>query len=70
MIALLCVQHRGACRWVALGFTLAVFILSLLLLIPFDWHRGSSYAYAADRGTGGMQLVADVIWIPQFNMHY
>ncbi len=68
VITLLCVQRRATCRWVALGFTLAVFVFSLLLLIPFDWHRGTSYAYAGDGGA--MQLVADVTWIPQFNMHY
>jgi NADH-quinone oxidoreductase subunit M len=39
-------------------------------LIPFDWHRGSTYAYAADGGQGGMQLVQDVTWIAQFNVHY
>jgi NADH-quinone oxidoreductase subunit M len=75
VIAVLSVQHKGACRWVTLGFTLAAFLLSLFLLIPFDWHRGSVYGYAAEGGGqggqgGAMQLVQDVVWIPQFNMHY
>jgi NADH-quinone oxidoreductase subunit M len=69
VIAVLCIQQRQVCRWVALGFSLATFLLSMLLLIPFDWHRGaSSYSYASDGGA--MQLVQDVLWIPQFNMHY
>jgi NADH-quinone oxidoreductase subunit M len=62
------VKHRFACRWVALGFTLATFALSLSLLIFFDWHKGNSYAYASDGGT--MQLVQDVPWVPAFNVHY
>jgi NADH-quinone oxidoreductase subunit M len=75
ILAVLCVQHRNACRWVTLGFTLAAFLISLLLLIPFDWHRGGNYGYASDGGTGvaaggTMQLVQDLTWIPQFNMHY
>ena len=61
------VRHRGAGRWIALGFTLATFVLSLLLLIFFDWHKGSTYSYS---DTGTMQLVQDVVWIPAFNIHY
>jgi NADH-quinone oxidoreductase subunit M len=67
VIPVMLVKHRGACRWITLGFTLATFVLSLLLLIPFDWHKGQSYSYG-DGGT--MQLVADVVWVPAFNVHY
>lgn len=67
-IPLLIVKHRVSCRWIALGFTLATFALSLSLLIFFDWHKGNLYGYAADGGT--MQLVQDVPWVPAFNVHY
>jgi len=65
VIPVLAVKRRRACRWIALGFTLATFVLSLLLLIPFDWHKTGSYAYG-----GTMQLVQDVPWVPAFNVHY
>jgi NADH-quinone oxidoreductase subunit M len=68
VIPVIFVKHRTACRWIALGFTLAAFLFSLSLLIFFDWHKGSTYAYAADGGT--MQMVADVPWVPAFNVHY
>lgn len=67
-IPVLLVKHRSACRWITLGFTLATFVLSLLLLIPFDWHKGATYGYAGDGGT--MQLVQDVPWVPAFHVHY
>jgi NADH-quinone oxidoreductase subunit M len=68
VIPVMLVKHRSACRWVALSFTLATFVFSLLLLIPFDWHRGASYSYALEGGT--MQSVQDVVWVPAFNVHY
>src|SRR6476646_8958091 len=61
-------RDRGTVRWLALGVTIATFLLSLLLLVYFDWHKGTSYAYANDGGT--VQLVQDVQWIPSFNVHY
>ncbi len=67
VIPVLSVSHRGTCRWIALGFTLATFFFSLCLVFPFDWHKGSSYAYG-DGGT--MQLVQDVVWVPAFHVHY
>jgi NADH-quinone oxidoreductase subunit M len=68
VIPVLIVRHKIACRWITLGFTLATFLFSLGLLIPFDWHKGNTYAYTADGGT--MQLVQDVPWVPAFNVHY
>jgi NADH-quinone oxidoreductase subunit M len=68
VIPVLLVRNRIACRWIALGFTLATFTWALSLLIFFDWHKGATYAYAADGGT--MQLVQDVPWVPAFNVHY
>jgi NADH-quinone oxidoreductase subunit M len=68
VIPMLFVRRPAPCRWIALGFTLATFVFSLFLLIPFDWHKGSSYAYAAEGGT--MQLVQDIPWVPAFNIHY
>ncbi len=53
-------------RWVALGTTLATLAVSLLLLIFFDWHKGTAYGY--DGGT--MQLVSQTDWIPALNVHY
>jgi NADH-quinone oxidoreductase subunit M len=57
-----------AARWVALGVTLATFVLSLSLLLTFDARVGPAYGYAADGGT--VQMVQDVAWIPAFNIHY
>src|ERR1700722_172786 len=50
---------RQAVRWTGLWTTLAVFVLSLLLL--------SGYTMA---NNGSPQLVADTIWIGAFNVHY
>jgi NADH-quinone oxidoreductase subunit M len=71
-IAVLFVRHPVARRWVALGFTLATFALSLSLLIFFDWRKTGGYAYSSSGGTGGgtMQMVSDVPWVPAFNVHY
>jgi NADH-quinone oxidoreductase subunit M len=42
--------------------------MALLLLIPFDWHRGTVYGYL---NTGGcVQLVQDFVCIPRLNIHY
>jgi NADH-quinone oxidoreductase subunit M len=68
VVPVMVVKHRGACRWIALSFTLATLVLSLLVLIPFDWHRGTTYSYALEGGT--MQMVQDVVWVPAFNVHY
>jgi NADH-quinone oxidoreductase subunit M len=59
-------RSTAAARWVALGTTLATLLLSLALLVPFDWHKGIAYGY--DGGT--VQLVQDAAWIPALNVHY
>jgi NADH-quinone oxidoreductase subunit M len=66
-------RDRGTVKWLALGVTIVTFLLSLLLLVYFDWHRGGgSYAYAGESGNanGTVQLVQDAVWIPSFNVHY
>jgi NADH-quinone oxidoreductase subunit M len=65
-IPVLLVRTEAAGRWVALGTTLVTLALSLLLLVFFDWHRGTSYGY--DGGT--MQLVEQADWIPALNVHF
>ena len=64
------IRDRSAARWTALGVTLATFVLSLAVLLPFDGHGGSRYGYAAEGGGGTVQLVQDATWIPAFNIHY
>jgi NADH-quinone oxidoreductase subunit M len=65
-ISVLFVRTESTGRWVALSTTLATLALSLLLLVFFDWHRGTSYGYAG----GTMQLVEQADWIPALNIHY
>jgi NADH-quinone oxidoreductase subunit M len=67
-IFVLLARDREAIRWTAMATTLATFVLSLFLLVAFNWHQGTTYAYANDGGT--VQLVQDAIWIPAFNIHY
>ncbi|HWE96713.1 MAG TPA: NADH-quinone oxidoreductase subunit M [Tepidisphaeraceae bacterium] len=67
-------KGRSAVRWTALGTTLATFAVSLLLLVPFDWHSpGSDAAYAVRDGAnagGVVQLVERADWIPAFHIQY
>jgi NADH-quinone oxidoreductase subunit M len=57
--ALLMTASRQALRWVALGTTLAAFVLSSLLLCGYTFANN-----------GSPQMVADAVWIPAFNVHY
>lgn len=67
-LAVLCGRSPRASRWTALGTTLAVFIVSIISLLLFDFTKGSGYAYESD---GGMiQLVKAVKWIPALNIEY
>src|SRR5215207_5757767 len=69
--AVLLCKSRDAARWTALGTTLVVFLLSLVLFGLFDWNRGSVYDYVSgDNGTGTVQLVQQADWIPAFNVQY
>jgi NADH-quinone oxidoreductase subunit M len=67
-VAVLQVRGREAVRWTALGTTLLVFALSLLLLVTYDWHKGSGYAYEQDGGV--VQMVQAARWIPGYNIEY
>src|SRR3984957_5286197 len=66
-VFVLMAKSRQTVCWTALGFTLVTFAVSLLLLLFFDWHRGSFYSYDSQ---GTVQLVQDALWIPAFNVHY
>ncbi|HEY7088736.1 MAG TPA: NADH-quinone oxidoreductase subunit M, partial [Tepidisphaeraceae bacterium] len=68
-LAVLVAKDRDAVRWTALVTTLITFLLSLLLLATFDWHRGDTYGYL-DGGSGVVQMVQRASWIPAFNIDY
>ena len=57
-VAVLFVRSNGAIRWTAFGVTAATFLLSLLLLLAFDWHAGN------------IQMIQTLNWIPAFNVQY
>jgi NADH-quinone oxidoreductase subunit M len=57
-IAVLFVQSNAAIRWTAFGVTAGAFLLSLLLLLTFDWHAGN------------IQMIQTFNWIPAFNVQY
>ncbi len=59
-------------RAVALGFSIASLVISLLLLIPsiYNWSSASSYVYQNKSASGVVQLVNRVIWIPSINAEY
>jgi NADH-quinone oxidoreductase subunit M len=63
-------KGRDAVRWTALLFSLATFLLSLLLFATFDWKQGNgTYAYLHN-GSGVVQMVQEASWIPSFNVKY
>jgi elongation factor Tu len=43
-------------------------LLSLLLLVTFDWNRPGPYTYMQEGGT--VQMVQRATWIPAFNIEY
>ncbi|MGE5608377.1 MAG: complex I subunit 4 family protein [Bacillota bacterium] len=57
-------KNRDAVRWTTIGTTLLTFLLSLLLLATFDWHKGGN-AYGSS-----VQMVTAVPWIPALNVQY
>src|SRR5207248_384099 len=72
-IAVLLLKNRDHIRWTALGFTLATFVLSLLLLFTYDWNAGKGYDYLEHPVTGTpgvVQMVQSASWIPAFNINY
>src|SRR5439155_21946413 len=71
--AVLLVKNRDHVRWTALGFTIATFVLSLLLLATYKWGEGRGYDYLDKpiTGTPGVvQMVQEANWIPAFNIKY
>jgi NADH-quinone oxidoreductase subunit M len=77
-LLVLVLKTRNAVRWATVGTTLAVFLLSLLLLALYDWRGDSGvYAYApgenggvAEHENGVIQMVQAASWIPAFNIEY
>jgi len=67
-VAVLAARGRDAVRWTALGTTLLALLISLLLLIRFDYHAPGLYGYAPNHGV--VQLVERTAWIPAFNVDY
>ncbi len=73
--AVVILAPREQARKIALGFTIATFLLSLLILVPFEWstpgESASVYGYAEGPGSGGVvQMVTAVPWIESFNIYY
>jgi NADH-quinone oxidoreductase subunit M len=70
-LAVLVAKTRDAVRWTAMITTILTFLLSLLLFVTFDWHKGAgSYSYLSGDGTGVVQMVQRASWIPAFNIEY
>lgn len=69
-IAVILIRDAKIGRAVALGTSVAVLALSLLLLIPgiFDWTHAGTYAYEEQGGV--VQLVQRIAWIPSINAEY
>jgi NADH-quinone oxidoreductase subunit M len=70
--AVVMVAPRDRVKPITLGFTLAAFLLSLLILVPFDWTSpGAAYDYGdGNGGAGVVQLATAVPWIESFNIYY
>lgn len=64
-ILTLLAKGKDAVRWTALATTIVTFLLSLLLLATFDWHKSG---YIASGGV--VQMVQEADWIPAFNIKY
>jgi NADH-quinone oxidoreductase subunit M len=81
-LVVLFMKSRDSIRWTTLGFALATFVLSLLLLATYKWNaedgtRNGVYAYATGENNGGaehkygvVQMVQHGRWIPSFNIEY
>jgi NADH-quinone oxidoreductase subunit M len=57
-----------AVRWIALGTTAAVFVMSLWICLPGLFGGQGPGQFAS--GLPGMQTVVKVPWIPSFNIEY
>ena len=69
-IALMCLRGARGARSTALGVSLGVLLLALLLPIPglFNWTHAGAYTYQSDNGI--VQMVQRVNWIPSLNIQY
>ena len=76
---LLATRNRSQAKWTALLTTSAAFVLSLSLLVVFNWNLdpasvdgqdASLYAYNHDGDMGVVQLVQRADWISAFNIEY
>ena len=65
--AVLLVRGMRAVWWTALGIALSTFVLSLLLLVPFRWSKGTEYGYGPG-GTVRMVLAAE--WVAPVHAEY
>ncbi|HEV7300989.1 MAG TPA: NADH-quinone oxidoreductase subunit M [Tepidisphaeraceae bacterium] len=68
-IVLLARSNR-AVRGVALGTTLATFVLSLIVLAIYDWSAPAAYGYGDLTAPGVVQMVQQATWIDAFNIQY
>ncbi len=70
--AVVLVAPAARVKAITLGFAAATFLLSLLILVPFQWQSpAATYAYADGAGGAGVvQMVTAVPWIESFNVFY
>lgn len=62
---------REAARRITLAFAVITFLLSLLILVPFDWQSPGEAVYGyGDGASGVVQMVTAVPWIESFNIFY
>jgi len=71
-VGVLLAKNRHAIRWTALATTLITFLLSLLLLVAYQWKgKDGVYAYQTDAQPNGVvQMVTAVPWIPALHIDY
>jgi NADH-quinone oxidoreductase subunit M len=74
-VAVLLAPTRQSVRRTALFTTALTFLLSLLLLVAYNWRLAPSadageYAYHASHAFGVVQLVQRADWIPAFHVQY
>ena len=62
-------RSRDGARWTAVGTTLLTFLLSLLILVAYDWNKGGN-GYGYEDNGGNVQMVTAAKWIPAFNIEY
>lgn len=60
-------RRESHIRWTSLAFTLAAFLLSLSMLIPFDRRRPGGYAYGP---AGTVQMLCQFEWFPTLHAGY